>query len=73
MEEEKIIIEIDEEGRITADLEGFTGEVCEVEIKALLEGLAEINRIDKKDDYFQEVNVDQRRDQGNVNRLGSSE
>ena len=73
MEEEKIIIEIDENGRITADLEGFKGEICETEIGELLEGIAEINVVHKKDDYFEEAPMDRRVNRDNINRLGGKE
>lgn len=40
MKEQRITIEIDREGRITADTEGFTGDACLGELERLLEGLA---------------------------------
>ena len=40
MKEQRIIIEIDHEGRITADADGFTGDACIKDIERLLEGLA---------------------------------
>lgn len=40
MKEQRITIEIDHEGRITADAEGFTGGACIKDIERLLEGLA---------------------------------
>jgi hypothetical protein len=40
MKEQRITIEIDNEGRITADAEGFTGEACLKDLERLLEGLA---------------------------------
>ncbi len=40
MKEQKIVIEIDHEGKLTADAEGFTGDACLKEIDRLLEGIA---------------------------------
>lgn len=40
MKEERIIIEIDQEGRITADADGFTAGACLRDLDRLLEGLA---------------------------------
>ena len=40
MKEQRIIVEIDGEGRITADAEGFSGDACLRELERLLEGLS---------------------------------
>lgn len=40
MKEQRITIEIDREGRITADAEGFSGDACLRELERLLESLA---------------------------------
>lgn len=40
MKEQRIIIEINREGRITADAEGFSGDACLRDLERLLEGLA---------------------------------
>jgi hypothetical protein len=40
MKEQRITIEIDHEGRITADAEGFSGDACLRDLERLLEGLA---------------------------------
>lgn len=40
MKEQRIIVEIDAEGRITADANGFTGDACIKDLERLLEGLA---------------------------------
>lgn len=40
MKEQRIIIEIDREGGITADAEGFSGDACLKELDRLLDGLA---------------------------------
>lgn len=40
MKEQRITIEIDHEGRIIADAEGFTDDACIKDLERLLEGLA---------------------------------
>jgi hypothetical protein len=40
MKEQRITIEINREGRITADAEGFSGDACLRDLERLLEGLA---------------------------------
>lgn len=49
MKEQRITIEIDPQGRITADAEGFSGDVCVRDLDRLLEGLsAGTARVDRK-------------------------
>jgi hypothetical protein len=51
MKEQRITIEIDPEGRITADADGFTGDVCLKDLERLLEGLAPgIANVNRKPD-----------------------
>jgi hypothetical protein len=38
--EQRITVEIDRDGRITADAEGFSGDACLKELEKLLEGLS---------------------------------
>ncbi|MHA1766537.1 MAG: DUF2997 domain-containing protein [Promethearchaeota archaeon] len=52
MKEEKIIIEIDEDGKITADAEGFTGKICVKELEKILEDMPEIKKIEHKKEYY---------------------
>lgn len=40
MKEQRITIDIDHDGRITADAEGFPGDACLRDLERLLEGLA---------------------------------
>lgn len=40
MKEQRIIVEIDHSGKITADSSGFSGDACIDELERLLEGLA---------------------------------
>ncbi|MFM7199193.1 MAG: DUF2997 domain-containing protein [Myxococcota bacterium] len=42
MKEQKIVVEIDRDGRITADAEGFTGDACLKDLEKLLEGLGSL-------------------------------
>lgn len=51
MKEQRITVEIDREGRITADAEGFTGDACLRDLERLLEGLSPgIATLDRKPD-----------------------
>lgn len=51
MKEHRITIEIDREGRITADANGFTGDACLRDLERLLEGLAPSTAtVDRKPD-----------------------
>jgi len=55
--EEKIIIEIDENGRIMAEADNFTGPVCLSQIEELLSDIAEIQHVKKTDGYYKEAVV----------------
>lgn len=51
MTEQRITIEIDPEGRITAEADGFTGDACLRDLERLLDGLAPgTARVDRKAD-----------------------
>lgn len=51
MKEQKITIEIDREGRISADAEGFSGDACLRDLEKLLEDLSPgIELVDRKPD-----------------------
>lgn len=51
MKEERITIEIDAEGRITADAEGFSGDACLRALDQLLEALGSGEpRVERKPD-----------------------
>ena len=40
MKEQRITVEIDRDGKITADADGFTGDACLRDLERLLEGLS---------------------------------
>lgn len=40
MKEQRIVVEIGSDGRISADAEGFSGDACLRELERLLEGLS---------------------------------
>ena len=52
MKEEKIIIEIDEFGQIKAEAKDFIGEICLKEMEKLFDGIQDIEKIRKKDDFY---------------------
>lgn len=58
MAETKIIITIDEDGRIVAETEGLKGEACLNELEALLGSGLEIASIKTTDEFEQEANID---------------
>ncbi len=61
MKEEKILIKIDQYGKITADAEGFQGEACMKDLEILLKDIAPVQQIDKKDEFHQRQQVVQQR------------
>jgi hypothetical protein len=50
MKEQRIEIEIDHDGRITADADGFSGDACLRDLERLLDGLAEWEQVKRKPD-----------------------
>lgn len=51
MKEQRIIVEIAPDGRITADAEGFSGDACLKDLERLLDGLATCTAVvDRKPD-----------------------
>ena len=51
MKEQKIVIEIGQDGSITADAEGFTGDACLHDIERLLDGLGGVKAtVERKPD-----------------------
>lgn len=50
MKEQRITVEIDRDGRITADAEGFSGDACLDDLEKLLEGLAGWREVERKPD-----------------------
>ncbi len=68
MREEKILITIDRYGKITADAEGFQGEVCMKDLEVLLKDIAPVQQIDKKDEFYQRQQLVQRQTVTQKNR-----
>ncbi|MEZ4300809.1 MAG: DUF2997 domain-containing protein [Polyangiaceae bacterium] len=50
MKEHRITIEIDQEGQIVADAEGFSGDLCLKDLTRLLEGLGAGRTTERKPD-----------------------
>ncbi len=48
MKEQKITIEIDAQGGITADAEGFSGDACLKDLEKLLDGLGSLREVQRK-------------------------
>jgi hypothetical protein len=53
MAEQRIVITIDENGKINASTEGIKGEMCLNELQKLLGDLADLNSITKTDEFYQ--------------------
>ena len=53
MPEQRIVVEIDENGKINAKTDGIKGEVCIAELQELLGEIADLESIDKTDEYSQ--------------------
>jgi hemerythrin superfamily protein len=61
--EQRIELEIDEDGKIMAKTEGLKGETCIDELQKLLEGIATINEVKKTDEYSQTVKINTKQTQ----------
>lgn len=54
MAEQRIVITIDENGKINASTEGLKGEMCLDELQKLLGELADLESISKTDEFYQQ-------------------
>lgn len=55
MKETKIIVNIDSDGKISAETKGITGETCVAELENLLKDICNIETIEKTDDYYKKA------------------
>lgn len=55
MAEQSITITIDAEGKIQAETEGFKGDTCLKELEHLLADLVELEKITKRDEFYQQI------------------
>jgi len=53
MAEQRIVITIDENGKINASTEGIKGEMCLDELQELLGRIEELQSINKTDEFYQ--------------------
>lgn len=53
MAEQRIVITIDENGKINASTEGIKGEACLDELQQLLGDLADLSSMRKTDEFYQ--------------------
>ncbi len=53
MAEQRIVITIDENGKMNASTEGIKGEVCLDELQAIMDSLEELQSITKTDEFYQ--------------------
>ncbi len=63
MAEQRIIVEIDEDGKITAKTNGFKGEACLDELQKLLGEEAAPSKLKPTDDFYQKTTVDSKQKQ----------
>jgi len=55
MPEQRIVVTIDDSGKINAETEGIKGEVCVDELQKLLGEIADLESFSKTDEYYQEI------------------
>jgi len=53
MAEQRILVSIDENGKINASTEGIKGDLCLAELQKLLGDLADLDSITKTDEFYQ--------------------
>ena len=53
MAEQRIVITIDENGKINASTDGIKGEMCLTELQGLLDETAIIQSVKKTDEFYQ--------------------
>jgi hypothetical protein len=57
MAEQRIVVTIDENGKINASTEGIKGEMCLDELQDLLGELVDLESITKTDEFHQKVDA----------------
>jgi hypothetical protein len=55
MPEQRIVVTIDDGGKISAETEGIKGEVCVDELQKLLGEIADLESLSKTDEYYQQL------------------
>jgi len=60
MAEERIVIDIDENGTITAKTDGIKGDMCLKEIDGILDNDQVFFSVKKTDEYYQNINKENR-------------
>jgi hypothetical protein len=53
MAEQRIVVTIDENGKINASTEGIKGEMCLDELQKLIGDLADLETVTKTDEFYQ--------------------
>lgn len=53
MAEQRIVITIDENGKINASTDGIKGEMCLSELQELLDDMENLQSVKKTDEYYQ--------------------
>ena len=55
MQEQRITINIKEDGSLYLKTDGIKGEVCISEVEELLDDIADIKEVSKTDEYYQKI------------------
>jgi hypothetical protein len=55
MPEQRIVVTIDDSGKISAETAGIKGEVCVDELQKLLGEIADLESLSKTDEYYQPI------------------
>lgn len=57
MAEKRIIVTIDENGKINASTDGIKGEMCLTELQELIDDFENLQSVKKTDEYYQSEEV----------------
>jgi len=57
MAEQRVVVTIDENGKINASTQGIKGEMCLDELQDLLGELADLESISKTDEFYQKTEI----------------
>ena len=66
MAEQRIVVIIDENGKINAKTDGIKGEVCIEELQKILGEVADLESVSKTDEYYQHNELHAK----NIQRVG---
>lgn len=59
MAEQRIVITIDENGKINASMQGIKGEMCLTELQTLLSEFPDWESVTKTDEFYQKITIEE--------------